>query len=264
MNSISGIGRSQRPQTHSLYRKIASGKKLHSAADGAAALSIAKKQETQVRGYHAGTNNLKSGQSLLNVSDGALGGVSDYLQRIRELAVQASNTAVVTDSDRVNIQKEIDQMKQGISDIASQTQFNTKNLLDGSSADGLHIAADSNGASIKINGSADATLKALGIADFDVTKDFDLNAIDIALDKVNSQRSTGGAQFNRLGYARNYNSYASYNTSASRSRLEDTDYPKAVSDLKKKQALSTYSLMMQKRKMQDATRNAQNFWLKMS
>lgn len=261
MNSISGIGRSS---SYSFYKKIAGGKKLTTAADGAAALSIAKKQESQVRGYRAGANNLKSGQYLLNVSDSALGGVSDYLQRIRELALQASNTAVVTDSDRANIQKEIEQMKQGISDIASQTQFNTKNLLDGSLSGGLSIAADSNGSSVKINGSADSTLKALGIADFDVTKDFDLNAIDIALEKVNSQRSTGGAQYNRLGFALNYNSHASYNTTASQSRLEDTDYPKAISELKKKQALSTYSLMMQKRKMQDASRNAQNFWLKMS
>lgn len=260
MNSISRIGQTS---TYSAYRNIASGKKLNSAADGAAALSIVKKQEAQVRGYNAGTNNLKAGQNLLNISDSALGGISDYLSRIRELAVQASNTAVVTDSDRANIQKEVDQLKQGISDIASQTQYNTKNLLDGSFSGGINIGANSEGSSVKINQSVNATLDALGIADFDVTKDFDLNTIDNALYKVNSQRSTGGAQSNRLGYAINFNSYASYNTTAARSRLEDTDYAQAATDLKKKQALSTYSLMMQKRKMQDMTRNAQNFWLKM-
>lgn len=256
MSGISGISSYS---SYNPYSQIASGNKLPSAANGAAELTIAEKQDAQIRGYNAGTNNLQSGKDVLNITDAALGGVTDYLQRIRELALQASNTATVTDSDRRNIQHEVDQLKQGIQDIASQTQYNTLNLLDGSFSDGMQIASDSNGNSVTINNSVNSTLDALGIADFDVTKNFDLKTIDNALEKVNDQRSQAGAQSNRLDHAINYNSYASFNTLAARSRLTDTDYPQAISELKKQQTLQTYAFMMQKKKMEAEARKMQNF-----
>lgn len=257
MSGISGISSTS---SYSLYGQIASGNKLTSAAMGAAELAISEKQNTQVTGYNTSANNLRSGKDLLNISDAALGGVTDYLQRIRELALQASNSALLTDDDIAGIQDEIDQMKQGIADIASQTQYNRQNLLDGSRTNGFQIASDGNGNSISIQNGTNSTLKALGIADFDVTKSFDLNTIDNALNKVSSMRSMGGAQSNRLDYAINFNSYASYNTSAARSRLADTDYGKAITELNKQRTLQTYSIMMQKRKMQDEARRMQNFW----
>lgn len=257
MSGISGISSAS---SYTLYGQIASGNKLTSAAQGVAELAISEKQNTQVKGYNAATNNLKSGKDLLNISDAALGGVTDYLQRIRELALQASNSALLTDDDVAGIQNEIDQMKQGIADIASQTQYNRQNLLDGSRPNGYQIASDGNGNSITIQEAGNSTLKALGIADFDVTKSFDLNTIDNALNKVSSMRSLGGAQSNRLDHAINFNSYAAYNTTAARSRLADTDYGKAITEMKKQQTLQTYSIMMQKRKMQDEARRMQNFW----
>ena len=258
MSGISGINSAY--SYNSVYGQIASGNKLTSAAKGPAEMAIVQEHESQIRGTNAATNNLKSGKDVLNISDAALGGITDYLQRIRELAVQAGNTATVSDSDRRNIQKEIDQMKQGIQDIASQTQYNTKNLLDGSFQNGFKITSDANGSSVTIQNSANSTLDALGIADFDVTKKFDLRTIDNALNKVNSNRSQGGAQSNRLDYAIHFNAYASYNTTAAKSRLADTDYPQAISEMKKQQTLQTYSFMMQKRKMQDQARMMQNFW----
>lgn len=257
MSSISGVSGAS---NYSLYGQIASGNKLQSAANGAAELAIAEKQESQINGYDAGTKNLQSGKDLLNITDAALGGINDYLQRIRELALQASNTAVVSDSDRQNIQYEVDELKQGIQDIAKQTQYNQINLLDGSRKNGFQLASDANGSSITVNDSSNSTLDALGIADFDVTKNFDLNAIDKAIEKVSANRSKGGAQSNRLDYAINFNSYASFNTTASKSRLADTDYPQAVSELKKQQTLQTYALMMQKKKMENEARKMQNFW----
>lgn len=258
MSGISGISG---VSSYSLYGQIASGNKLPSAANGAAELTISEKENAQIRGYNAGTNNLQSGKNVLNITDSALSGVSDYLQRMRELALQAANTATVTDSDRNNIQKEVDQLKQGIQDIAKQTQYNTLNLLDGSLGKGLQLATDSNGNSVTINNSVNSTLDALGIADFDVTKDFNLNDIDNALNMVNSQRSQSGAQSNRLDHAISYNAYASLNTTAARSRLADTDYPQAISELKKQQTLQTYALMMQKKKIEDEERKMQNFWI---
>jgi len=258
MSSISGINSAS---SYSVYGQIASGNRLPSAADGAAELAISEKHKTQETGYNAGSNNLQSGKDLLNISDAALGGISDYLQRIRELALQASNTAIVSDSDRRNIQAEVDQMKKGIQDIATQTQYNTKNLLDGSYSNGFQIAADGNGNSITINNQSNSTLKALGIEDFDVTKNFDLRKIDKALSMVNSNRSQGGAQSNRLDYALGYNSYASFSASSAHSRLADTNYPQSISEMKKEQLLQTYSMMMQKKKMEEENRKMQNFWI---
>lgn len=258
MSGISGINNTM---SYSVYGQIASGNRLPSAANGAAELAISEKHKTQATGYNAGSKNLQSGKDLLNISDAALGGISDYLQRIRELALQASNTAIVSDSDRRNIQREVDQMKKGIQDIATQTQYNTKNLLDGSHSGGFKIATDGNGNSITINDQSNSTLKALGIADFDVTKNFDLRKIDKALSMVNSNRSQGGAQSNRLDYALNYNSYASFSATSAQSRLADTDYPQSISEMKKEQLLQTYSLMMQKKKAEEENRKMQNFWI---
>ncbi len=231
------------------YGNFASGKRIQSGADGAAELSIIEKEEAQVKGYKAGENNIGSAKDMLNVADGAMSGIADYLERIRELAVQASNTAVMTDEDRANIQKEIEQLKRGISDIASQTTYNTKTLLDGSS-DEFQIATDANGSSRSV-GTPDATLEALGIAEFDVTKDFQLQDIDDALSKVSSNRSSVGAQTNALDYAYRYGSEMRLNVTGAKSRLEDLDIPEAISEKKKKETLQEYALFMQKKKQEE-------------
>ena len=246
MSSIGAIGSGS---SYADYGKIASGKKIQSAADGAAELSIVEKEDAQVRGLNAGAKNIGSAQDMLKVADGAMEGITDYLQRIRELAVQASNTAVVTDSDRANIQMEIDQLKQGISDIASQTTFNTKPLLDGSNTE-FQIATNADGVSMAVS-TADATLAALGIADFDVTGNFDIADIDKALETVSAARSSAGAQSNALEYAYNYNTDASLNTTAAKSRLEDLDIPQAISEQKKQETLQEYALFMQKKKQEE-------------
>lgn len=246
---MSSIGAISSGSSYADYGKIASGKKIQSAADGAAELSIVEKEDAQVRGLNAGAKNIGSAQDMLKVADGAMGGITDYLQRIRELAVQASNTAVVTDSDRANIQMEIDQLKQGISDIASQTTFNTKPLLDGSNTE-FRIATNADGASMAVS-TADATLAALGIADFDVTGNFDIADIDKALETVSAARSSAGAQSNALEYAYNYNTNASLNTTAAKSRLEDLDIPQAISEQKKQETLQEYALFMQKKKQEE-------------
>lgn len=245
MSSISSIGSS----SYMDYGRFASGKKVQSAADGAAELSVIQKQDAQIRGYNAGNNNIGAAQDLLKISDGAMAGIADYLQRIRELAIQASNTAVVTDSDRANIQEEVDQLKQGISDIAKNTTYNTKNLLDGTNPD-FNVATNADGGNMQIH-TADATLQALGIADFDVTKDFDLGVIDKAIDLVSAGRSSMGAQSNALEYAYNYGTNTMLNTTASKSRLEDLDIPEAISEKKKKETLQEYAFFMQRRKMEE-------------
>lgn len=256
MSSVSGLS----SNSYADYGKFASGKKVQSAADGAAELAIIQKEDAQIRGMGAGANNMQTAKDVLNIADSAVSGITDYLQRIRELALGAMNTATTTASDRQAMQYEIDQLKQGIAGIASQTQFNTKNLLDGSQ-NSYSLAIDGNGNSTGFT-IGNATLDALGITDFDVTKDFDLDVIDDAIARVSSMRSSMGAQSNRLDYALNYNSGAVYNLTSAKSKLEDLDYPQAVSEQKKKETLQLYALMMQKRKMEDTARQSAMFWTK--
>lgn len=246
MNGISSINSST---SYMDYGRFASGKGISNAADGAAELSIIQKEDAQIRGQKAGENNIASAKDMLNVADGAMAGIADYLQRIRELAVQASNTATTTDAERASMQKEVEQLKQGISDIATQTTFNTKNLLDGTN-DKFQIATDANGNQMEVT-TADTTLQALGIADFDLTKDLDIQDIDDALAKVSGARSRSGAQVNALEFAYNNSTNSGLNHMAGKSRLEDLDYPEAISEQKKKEVLQEYSLYMRKKQQDD-------------
>ena len=223
MNGITSMQRSS--TSYADYGKFASGKKVNRAADGAAELAIIQKQETQTRSYKVGENNIGAAKDMLNVADGAMSGITDYLQKIRELGVRASNTVTITDAERTSIQAQIEQYKQGISDIAKQTSFNTKPLLDGTSQK-YNIMTDATGNGMKIT-TADATLQALGIADFDVTKDFDLTQVDDALARVSAGRSGMGAQSNALEYAYRYSTNTRLNVTAGKSRLEDLDYGQA-------------------------------------
>lgn len=255
---MSAISSMNNTSLYTDYGRFASGRRIQSAADGAAELSIIQKEDAQVRGYKAGENNIGAAKDLLNIADGAMSGIADYLQRIRELALQASNTAIMSYSDRANIQMEVDQLKKGISDIASQTSYNTKKLLDGSNSS-LNIATDANGNGMKI-GTADATLTMLGIADFDVTKDFDLQDIDDALAKVSAGRSSMGARSNALDYAYNYSTNVRLNVTASKSRLEDLDFPKAISEQKKKETLQEYAWFMQKKRQEVEANRMRNLF----
>lgn len=235
--------------TYRNYQSLASGKRINSAADDAAGAAIAQKLKSQQNGYDVANRNVGTSQDMLKVADGALGSITDNLQRIRELSVQAYN-GLYTDADRGAIQAEIDQLKQSISDTASQSQFNTKNLLDGTMGKS-HVASQPNGGGMDLN-MPNATLKALGIEGYDVSSgNFDISAIDNALSKVTSARSDLGASSNRLDYTMAYNAGASYNMTASRSRIEDLDYPMAVSELKKKQLLQTFNTMMERKKMEN-------------
>lgn len=246
--SISSIGNQNLYGTQSLYRnyqQLSSGKRINSAADDAAGLAIAQKLLTQTNGYDVGRRNALTSQDMVNVAEGGLSSVTDSLQRIRELSIQASNTAIYGDDDLESIQQEIDQLKSSISDAAKNTQFNTMNLLDGSMKNS-HVASSPDGTGMDIN-MPNAVLSALGIEDYDVTGEFDISVIDEALEKVSSARSSMGSAYNRLEHTINYNSYASYNMTASQSRIEDLDYAKAVSDMKKNDTLNLYRIMMQKK-----------------
>ena len=233
-------------QSRNPYEALSSGYKINRAADDAAGLAISEKLKANTNGFDVGSSNAKDGKSLINVADGALSGIQDSLQRMRELSLKASN-GLYGDTERQAIQKEIDGLKENIQDIAKNTSFNTIKLLDGSKAD-LELATNPQGGGMKI-GLANATLDSLGITDFDVTKNFSLKTLDNAMNKVNAARSTLGAQSNRLDSTVNYNSYSSYNLTAANSRIRDTDYGKEMVIKNRDQAVQQYRLYAQKSKM---------------
>jgi len=117
--------------TSNSLQKLSSGLKINKAGDDAAGLAISEKMRGQIRGLDQSSANASDGISLVNTAEGALNETHSILQRMRELAVQSSNDTN-TDADRAEIQKEVDQLTSEIDRIASTTQFNTKNLLDGS------------------------------------------------------------------------------------------------------------------------------------
>lgn len=114
-------------------QKLSSGYKINSAADNAAGLAIARRMNAQIKSLQRANQNANDGLSAMNTADGAMAEMHDILQRMNELAIQAAN-GTNADTDREMVQNEINQLVQEIDRIASTTQFNAQNLLDGSFA----------------------------------------------------------------------------------------------------------------------------------
>ncbi len=240
--------RSQQMRNKPEYGKTASGKRINSAKDDAAGLAIAQKLLKQVNGYDMGAMNIRDGIGVANIADGAMGTMADSLQRIRELSVKASNSAVYGQSERSMMQDEVNQLLNDIEQTATGTEFNTMKILDGS-MDKMDIASnpDGSGTSIPMQ---NATLQGLGIDGYDLTGDFDISRIDSAIEKLSSARSKVGATTNGMEYAYNYNTNASLQLTGAQSRIEDLDMPKAISEVRKRELLNTYQTMMMRNGME--------------
>ncbi|HPW60371.1 MAG TPA: flagellin, partial [Candidatus Rifleibacterium sp.] len=112
-------------------QKLSSGMRINSAADDAAGLAISEKMRRQVRGLNRAVLNAQDGISMIQTAEGALNESQSIVQRMRELAIQASNDTL-TGNDRLEIQKEVNQLRSEIDRISQNTEFNTKKLLNGS------------------------------------------------------------------------------------------------------------------------------------
>lgn len=235
MSGISGIS----------YENYASGKAIYKAADNAAGLSISEKLKNQENGYNKGTENAGQGIDMINTAEQALSSISDSLGRMRELSLQAMNTATMSSEDIANINDEIQELKKGIEDVARGTEYNKISLLDNENAYHLALNPDGSGKEIQM---VNATLKELGIDDYDVTKDFDISKLDEASQKISDTRAKLGATTNGLESAINSNNISSLETLSSRSKIEDLDYAKASTEINKKNLIEQYKIFMQKKK----------------
>ena len=143
-------------------QRLSSGLRINSAKDDAAGLAISDRMTSQINGLNQAAQNANDGISLAQIADGALGEVTDNLQRMRELAVQSAN-ATNSPSDRAALQQEVSQLETEIDRVATQTQFNGINLLDGTfTAQQFQVGANS-GQTITVSSIASARASALGV-----------------------------------------------------------------------------------------------------
>lgn len=129
--------------TQGSLEKLSSGLKINKAGDDAAGLAISEKMRGQIRGLDMAQKNAQDGISLIQTAEGALNETHSILQRMRELSTQSANDTN-TDSDRAELQKEVDQLSEELTRIADNTEFNTQNLLNGEFKGTFHIGANSN------------------------------------------------------------------------------------------------------------------------
>jgi flagellin len=242
LNSWRNLQASQNSMNTSL-EKLSSGKKINRAADDASGLAISEKMTSQINGLDQATQNAQNGISLIQTAEGALNETTAILQRIRTLAVQSRNDTN-TDNDRGQTQKEVAALLSEIDRIATTTQFNTKNLLNGSASDTslvfqiganqgqvLSVTITNMGTSAGALGVSGVSLGVAGSASHAVS------VLDAAISKVSSQRASLGAVQNRLTHTVNNLEVASENLSAARSNLQDTDMAKEMANYSKQQVL---------------------------
>lgn len=234
ISPISGFSNNQ--NTVNLI-KLATMKRINSAADDAAGLSISKKMESASNAYEVGSRNIKEMSDLSKTADSAMGTIQEHINKIKELSVQAAN-GTLSESDKGALQKSIEGQKEAIGKISKSAEYNTQKLLDGTFTN-KSTATDGSGGSTVIN-IADMSLEALGLADFDVTKSFDLSTLDDAMATVSSERSKVGASMNRFDHAVALNANASQNLKAAQSRIEDADIAKETIQLNINKAIQQY------------------------
>ncbi len=123
--------RRNRVKISSQMEKLSSGLRINRESDDAADLSISEKMRAQIRGLNQASRNAQDGISLIQTAEGALAEMQDMTHRVKELCIQALN-CTLSDDDRRNIQCELDELKNSMSNIVTNTDFNTRKLLDGS------------------------------------------------------------------------------------------------------------------------------------
>lgn len=236
--------------------QLSTGRKINSAADNASGLAISARMTSQIRGLDQAVRNANDAMSMVNTAEGALDEITDMLQRIRELAVQ-SGTGTTDSADRTSLNQEFLALVAEIDRIAENTQWNGRAVLNGTGPGGttstvaFQVGADPkqtislsfgnfSDATGKVMGSlalATTTLSAAGAALGITNASTVMVMSDVAIEAVSSQRATFGAVSNRLEHAIDNLTNVKTQTEASRSRILDTDYAAATSELARTQII---------------------------
>jgi len=235
--------------------RLATGKRINGAKDDAAGLAISSRMTSQIRGLEVGMRNAGDAISMISVADGAMVEVGNMLQRMRELALQASN-GTTTSADRDYLNTEYQNLITEIERIADNTQWNGNVIMNlasasdtfsyqvgangGQTIDVDFVAIDqTNGSAFKVfvTGASAASIAAANTSAALVAGTEAITKIDLAITELNSNRANFGAAINRLTYAIDNLASVKVNSEAARSRIEDTDYAKETSELARTQII---------------------------
>ena len=236
--------------------QLSTGKKINSAGDNAAGLAIATRMTAQIKGLDTAIRNANDAISMVNTAEGALDEITAMLQRMRELSVQAG-TGTTDSADRTYLNSEFVALRNEIDRIADNTKWNGRNILDGSAGgstgastvafgigqDGVKTQTLStsfgnfNNTTGKLSGLASKVITGTTIASAINMASKSITEIDVVIGDVSSQRATFGAVSNRLTHAVDNLTNVKTNSEASRSRILDTDYASATSELARTQII---------------------------
>ena len=234
--------------------RLSTGQRINSAADDAAGLAISSRMTSQIKGLETGIRNANDAISMVNTAEGALIEVTNMLQRMRELALQASNGTTTSD-DRTYLNSEYANLILEIDRIADNTEWNGEKLLNHGTAasstfkfqvganGGQTIAVDfgdfrDTGSGVMMGvASSNKSIAAGTTASALTTGSAAVTALDTAIKGVNTQRATFGAAVNQLTYAVDNLASVKTNAEASRSRILDTDYATETSELARTQII---------------------------
>ena len=225
-----------------VMQQLSTGKRINNSVDDVAGMAISTRLTSQIRGLNQAVRNSNDGISLIQTAEGATEQVTNMLQRMRELAVQASNDTNNT-NDRSFLDLEFQALNSQINKIATYTQWNAANVLDGTSR-----GSGSGVFSFQVGANASQTISVTlpnmqtssggvlsNIASSVITNSTSANSalgsISTALDNVNLERAKMGAVISRLQFTSDNLSNVAAKAQESRSRIEDTDYSQSTTDL---------------------------------
>ncbi|MFL6628743.1 MAG: flagellin domain-containing protein [Vitreoscilla sp.] len=248
LNAQRNLNMSQGSLATSMQR-LSSGLRVNSAKDDAAGLAIAERMNAQTRGMNVAIRNANDGISMSQTAEGALSQVSNSLQRMRELAVQARN-ATNSSSDKDSLNKEFSQLQQEISRVLAGTTFNGKHILGADATSltfqiGANTTADDTITIATTDMSQDTTITAVtstSTALIDASASLGaigtvIDNIDAALDSVNDTRATYGATQSRFDAIITNLQVGVENQSAARSRIMDADFASETANMSRSQVL---------------------------
>ena len=237
--------------------QLSTGKRINSASDDAAGLAISNKMTAQIRGLNQAVRNANDGISMLQTAEGATKEITNMLQRMRELAVQSVNDTNAS-ADRTALNEEVTALKAEITRIADNTEWNGQKLFTAanSSAGGVGTAGLVT-LQVGVDGTAsdritvqldDIDDTALGINAMTIATRSGaiagLATLDTAIATIDTDRSRFGATINRLTYATDNLASVSTNAQESRSRILDTDYAQATTELARTQIIQQAATAM--------------------
>jgi len=232
-------------------QRLSSGMRINSAADDAAGLAISDRMNSMIRSQQVALRNVNDGTSMTQIADGAASNITDNLQRMRELAMQAaSGTMASSSSDRTNLQGEMSNLLSQIDNTVKGAKFNGVSLVNNANTvDVQSGTAGSTGDTSKITlQGTDLQASALGVNS--VTLDTVANAqaalssIDSAIDKISTARASFGASMSQLNQASTQLNTSIQNQSAAKGRITDTDYASETANLSRTQVLQQAGMAM--------------------